>query len=80
MKASYGGLCLPAEPAQAQTPTVRPRTRQPVRQTFSYEEPALALRDLSFGYDPDRPVLRGVTFTVPRRRRKPSGIPTSARA
>jgi ATP-binding cassette subfamily B protein/ATP-binding cassette subfamily C protein len=61
-------LCLPAEPSPAQTPAVRARTRVPARQTVSYEEPALALRDLSFGYDPERPVLRGVTFTVPRRR------------
>lgn len=28
--------------------------------------PALELRDVWFGYDPDRPVLRGVSFTVPR--------------
>ncbi|MFI9580536.1 ABC transporter ATP-binding protein [Streptomyces sp. NPDC052236] len=62
-------LCLPAEPSPpAPRPTVRARTCQQARQTVSYEEPALALRDLSFGYDPDRPVLRGVTFTVPRRR------------
>ncbi|MBB1244310.1 ABC transporter ATP-binding protein [Streptomyces durbertensis] len=29
--------------------------------------PALALHDVCFGYEPGRPVLRGVTFTVPRR-------------
>ncbi|RST17915.1 ATP-binding cassette domain-containing protein [Streptomyces sp. WAC05374] len=29
--------------------------------------PALALCDVRFGYTPDRPVLRGVSFTVPRR-------------
>ncbi|MFE6526424.1 ABC transporter ATP-binding protein [Streptomyces sp. NPDC057794] len=31
------------------------------------EEPVLALRDVTFGYDPGRPVLRGVTLTVPHR-------------
>ncbi|MEY9988160.1 ABC-type multidrug transport system fused ATPase/permease subunit [Streptomyces sp. V4I8] len=60
-------LSLPAEPSQAQTPAARARTREAARQTVSYEEPALALRNLSFGYDPDRPVLRGVSFTVPHR-------------
>ncbi|MFG3505423.1 ABC transporter ATP-binding protein [Streptomyces sp. NPDC047821] len=29
--------------------------------------PALALCDVRFGYTPDRPVLRGVSFTVPHR-------------
>ncbi|MFF9033880.1 ABC transporter ATP-binding protein [Streptomyces sp. NPDC014892] len=47
-----------AERARVSDPAVRARPR---------EEPALALRGLTFGYDPDRPVLRGVTFTVPRR-------------
>ncbi|MEU0397190.1 ABC transporter ATP-binding protein [Streptomyces sp. NPDC006208] len=59
-------LSLPAEPSQ-QTPAVRACTREAARQTLSYQEPALALRNLSFGYDPDRPVLRGVSFTVPHR-------------
>ncbi|MDT0569928.1 ABC transporter ATP-binding protein [Streptomyces sp. DSM 3412] len=59
-------LSLPAEPSQ-ETPAVRARTREAVRRTVSYEEPALALRNLGFGYDPDRPVLRGVSFTVPHR-------------
>ncbi|ORT58285.1 ABC transporter ATP-binding protein [Streptomyces sp. CB03238] len=59
---------LPAEPARPRTPTVRVRTCEPARQAAAYEEPALALRDLTFGYDPDRPVLRGVTLTVPHRR------------
>ncbi|OKK02613.1 ABC transporter [Streptomyces sp. CB03234] len=61
-------LALPVEPSQAQMPAVRARTREPARQAAAYEEPALALRDLTFGYDPDRPVLRGVTLTVPHRR------------
>ncbi|UJV42424.1 MULTISPECIES: ABC transporter ATP-binding protein [unclassified Streptomyces] len=47
-----------AERVRVSDPAVRARPR---------EEPALALRGLTFGYDPDRPVLRGVTFTVPRR-------------
>ncbi|QKW54940.1 ABC transporter ATP-binding protein [Streptomyces buecherae] len=47
----------------------RARTREPARRGAAHEEPAaLALRDLDFGYDPSRPVLRGVTFSVPRRR------------
>ncbi|KOG41287.1 ABC transporter ATP-binding protein [Streptomyces decoyicus] len=57
-------LSLPAEPSQ-EAPAVRACTREPARRTDSYQEPALALRNLSFGYDPDRPVLRGVSFTVP---------------
>ncbi|MGX5182416.1 ABC transporter ATP-binding protein [Streptomyces avermitilis] len=60
-------LSLPAEPSQ-ETPTVRARTREPARQTVSYEKPALALRDIGFGYDPSRPVLRGLSFTAPHRR------------
>ncbi|MET9799633.1 ABC transporter ATP-binding protein [Streptomyces sp. NPDC006368] len=68
-------LRLPAEPpgphtrtrTPAPTPAVRARPREPARRTVPYDEPALALRDVSFGYDPDRPVLRGVTFAVPRR-------------
>ncbi|WP_327706947.1 ABC transporter ATP-binding protein [Streptomyces decoyicus] len=59
-------LSLPAEPSQ-EAPAVRAYTREPARRTASYQEPALALRNLSFGYDPDRPVLRGVSFTVPHR-------------
>ncbi|WP_434587186.1 ABC transporter ATP-binding protein [Streptomyces sp. A5-4] len=59
-------LSLPAEPSQAQTPA-RACTREPARQTLSHEKSALALRDLSFGYDPSRPVLRGISFTAPHR-------------
>ncbi|WP_406405136.1 ABC transporter ATP-binding protein/permease [Streptomyces sp. NBC_00879] len=61
-------LSLPAEPSQAQTPAARARTREAARPTVSYQEPALALRDLSFGYDPSRPVLRGISFTASHRR------------
>ncbi|MFI6033381.1 ABC transporter ATP-binding protein [Streptomyces sp. NPDC051315] len=38
----------------------RPAERVPAR-------PVLALRDVRFGYDPGRPVLRGVSFTVAQR-------------
>ncbi|MFF8610542.1 ABC transporter ATP-binding protein [Streptomyces sp. NPDC015346] len=50
------------------TPAARARARERGRPSVSYEEPALAVRDLTFGYDPAQPVLRGVTLTVPRRR------------
>ncbi|MFF7074463.1 ABC transporter ATP-binding protein [Streptomyces pseudovenezuelae] len=56
-------LSLPAEPCH-ETPTVRSCAREAIRRTVSYQEPALALRNLSFGYDPDRPVLRGVSFAA----------------
>ncbi|RRR76405.1 ABC transporter ATP-binding protein, partial [Streptomyces sp. RP5T] len=62
-------LTLPAEPCQ-ETPTLRSRPLEEVRRNGSCEEPeepALALRNLSFGYDPGRPVLRGVSFDVPHR-------------
>ncbi|WP_406483121.1 ABC transporter ATP-binding protein [Streptomyces platensis] len=36
-----------------------------VEQTGRGEAPALALHDVRFGYVPDRPVLNGVSFTVP---------------
>ncbi|MFF4399699.1 ABC transporter ATP-binding protein [Streptomyces sp. NPDC001480] len=66
-------LHLPVE----QTAPVRPghRTRPPdrVRPSATGERPAtgrpaLALDDVHFGYDPARPVLRGVSFTVAHRR------------
>ncbi|MFI9770177.1 ABC transporter ATP-binding protein [Streptomyces sp. NPDC052415] len=61
-------LALPIEGSPAERPAVRARTRrQAARPSVSPEEPALALRDVTFGYDPDRPVLRGVTLTVPYR-------------
>ncbi|MFF3484197.1 ABC transporter ATP-binding protein [Streptomyces sp. NPDC002701] len=58
-------LSLPAEPSEARTPTTRVGVREPRQRTVSYEKPALALRDLTFGYDPSRPVLRGISFTAP---------------
>ncbi|MEV2253900.1 ABC transporter ATP-binding protein [Streptomyces sp. NPDC050147] len=60
-------LNLPAEPSPPGRPTLRTPPREAARQAASYEEPALALRDLTFGYEPDRPVLGGVTFSVPHR-------------
>ncbi|GAA2922065.1 ABC transporter ATP-binding protein [Streptomyces enissocaesilis] len=60
-------LSLPAEPPQRETPAVWARTREPARQTVSPEEPVLALRDIGFGYVPDRPVLRGLSFSVAHR-------------
>ncbi|MET9322335.1 ABC transporter ATP-binding protein [Streptomyces sp. NPDC003038] len=57
-------LSLPAEPSHTRTPA-RACTPEPARPTASYEKPALALRNLSFGYDPSRPVLRGISFTAP---------------
>ncbi|MET9504322.1 ABC transporter ATP-binding protein [Streptomyces sp. NPDC006622] len=59
-------LSLPAEPSGTRTPAARVGLREPAQRTRSYEKPALALRDLTFGYDPSRPVLRGVSFTVPQ--------------
>ncbi|MFK4066822.1 ABC transporter ATP-binding protein [Streptomyces sp. NPDC029674] len=57
-------LRLPTEPAPPGRPPVRARTGE----ATSTEGNALELRDVTFGYDPDRPVLRGVTFAVPHRR------------
>lgn len=67
-------LTLPAEPTGPAGP--RASERAPTGQVRTpaapaaprREEPVLALRDLTFGYDPGRPVLRGVTLTVPHRR------------
>ncbi|GHE46239.1 putative ABC transporter ATP-binding protein [Streptomyces longispororuber] len=69
-------LSLPAEPTEPVKPSERPSS--PARPRWTAPEataaaqapdgtPALALHDVHFGYDPDRPVLRGLTFTVPRR-------------
>lgn len=62
-------LNLPAEPSHPgqRAVTVRTPPCEVARQAASCQEPALALRDLTFGYDPDRPVLGGVTFSVPHR-------------
>ncbi|MEU6775563.1 ABC transporter ATP-binding protein [Streptomyces sp. NPDC046759] len=52
-------LDLPVEPTGPADPPA-PRARMHV--------PALALEDVHFAYRPGRPVLRGVSFTVPQRR------------
>ncbi|MEV7080176.1 ABC transporter ATP-binding protein [Streptomyces sp. NPDC093516] len=64
----------PAEPAERTGPAGPAGSAGPVRPLASpragtavavpREEPVLALRDVTFGYDPARPVLRGVTLTV----------------
>ncbi|MBD0742626.1 ABC transporter ATP-binding protein [Streptomyces sp. CBMA152] len=53
---------LPTEPEQPTTTCSIAHTRPASQPTA-----ALALRDVHFGYEPDRPVLRGVSFTVPHR-------------
>ncbi|MEU7283228.1 ABC transporter ATP-binding protein [Streptomyces sp. NPDC045431] len=60
-------LTLEAEPDEPSTAKCRvtPRTPPPAE---AAPPPVLALRDVRFGYDPARPVLRGVTLTVPPRR------------
>ncbi|MFD8518995.1 ABC transporter ATP-binding protein [Streptomyces capillispiralis] len=57
----HTGPAVPATRAPART---RPRLEAP----RGSEPPALALHNVRFGYDPDRPVLRGVSFTVAPRR------------
>ncbi|MFI2758915.1 ABC transporter ATP-binding protein [Streptomyces echinatus] len=61
-------LRLPVEPTAPQIPKDRAPTLRPTRPSGSREQPVLALRDVHFGYDPQRPVLRGVSFAVPKRR------------
>ncbi|MEU6391727.1 ABC transporter ATP-binding protein [Streptomyces sp. NPDC046939] len=60
-------LRLPAEPTAPRTPRAPVRTRPPAGPSDTPEQPALTLRDVRFGYHPDRPVLRGVSFTVAHR-------------
>ncbi len=57
-------LRLPVEPTAPRRPAVRSGAARP---TAAPEPPALALRGVRFGYDPGRPVLRDVSFTVARR-------------
>ncbi|MET9955897.1 ABC transporter ATP-binding protein [Streptomyces sp. NPDC006339] len=60
----------PARPGPGRPYGARTRVvpREPRRRDDRPAAPsALDLRDVHFGYDPDRPVLRGVSFTVPRR-------------
>ncbi|MFJ8469810.1 ABC transporter ATP-binding protein [Streptomyces swartbergensis] len=60
-------LRLPVEPTAPRAPRVHAHTPPPARPSTPLEQPALALRDVRFGYDPDRPVLRGVSFAVAQR-------------
>jgi ATP-binding cassette subfamily B protein/ATP-binding cassette subfamily C protein len=60
-------LRLPVEPTAPLIPRVRAHPPRPARPSASAEQPALALRDVRFGYDPARPVLRGVSFAVAHR-------------
>ncbi|MFD7340265.1 ABC transporter ATP-binding protein [Streptomyces violascens] len=57
-------LALPEEPTGSPRPSARPR--QP-RQDAARPADALALREVHFGYLPGRPVLRGVSLSVPHR-------------
>ncbi|MFG2142938.1 ABC transporter ATP-binding protein [Streptomyces sp. NPDC048696] len=68
---------LPAEPeppahtiAAGATTTRSPEPARPASHPaapLSQPTAALTLRDVHFGYEPDRPVLRGVSFIVPHR-------------
>lgn len=60
-------LRLPVEPPAPRIPGVRAHTYTPTKPSAPLQAPALALRDVHFGYDPDRPVLRGVSFAVAHR-------------
>ncbi|MFI1767374.1 ABC transporter ATP-binding protein [Streptomyces sp. NPDC020800] len=58
-------LRLAVEPSAPRMPGERTPTTWP---TGTRGHPALALHDVHFSYDPQRPVLRGVSFAVPHRR------------
>lgn len=61
----------PAGHAEGSSARRATHPRTPVRKTpprDDDEKPALALEDVWFGYDPGRPVLRGVSLSVPHRR------------
>ncbi|WP_327730877.1 ABC transporter ATP-binding protein/permease [Streptomyces sp. NBC_00487] len=60
-------LCLPVEPTAPLVARIPAPTRRPAGPVTCPEQPALALHDVHFGYDPERPVLRGVSFTVAHR-------------
>ncbi|MEV3987691.1 ABC transporter ATP-binding protein [Streptomyces sp. NPDC049837] len=75
-------LALPAEPTQPDLapaleqrrseadagPAARTDARPPIATDKGQDEAAaLTVHNVCFGYDPDRPVLRGVSFTVPHR-------------
>ncbi|MGY5129106.1 ABC transporter ATP-binding protein [Streptomyces nigrescens] len=61
-------LALPAEPAQRDTTAVGGPPLRRAKEPETGGAPPLALRDVHFGYGPDRPVLRGVSFVVPHGR------------
>ncbi|MFR0357704.1 ABC transporter ATP-binding protein [Streptomyces sediminimaris] len=61
-------LRLTAEPTAHRGIGDRVPTAGPAGPSPARECPALALRGVHFAYDPRRPVLRGVSFTVPHRR------------
>ncbi|CAM5519809.1 ABC transporter ATP-binding protein [Streptomyces griseomycini] len=63
-------LRLPVEHTGPSVPAARARARTRTRPEApaAAGRAALALRDVRFGYAPDRPVLRGVSFTVAPRR------------
>ncbi|MFE2216042.1 ABC transporter ATP-binding protein [Streptomyces canus] len=60
-------LRLPVEPTAPRIPRVPLATPPPAGPSDTPEQPALALRDVRFGFAPDRPVLRGVSFDVAHR-------------
>ncbi|MFI1739704.1 ABC transporter ATP-binding protein [Streptomyces sioyaensis] len=74
---ALGLAAEPVEPVEAVEPAesveraasdvcvARAAVPRRVERTRRGETPALALRDVHFGYVPDRPVLNGVSFTVP---------------
>ncbi len=62
-------LELPVEPSEPDPVKPEPRpVAGPVNGDGDPAVPALALKDIWFGYRPDRHVLRGVRLTVPHRR------------
>ncbi|MFF7393677.1 ABC transporter ATP-binding protein [Streptomyces scabiei] len=61
-------LRLPVEPTTPQKPKGPAPAPRPTGPSGTREHPVLALHDVHFGYDPERPVLRGVSFAVPQRR------------
>ncbi|MEU6591657.1 ABC transporter ATP-binding protein [Streptomyces sp. NPDC046881] len=60
-------LRLPVEPTAPRNPGGPPSAPRATGRSGTSGRPALALRDVHFGYDPERPVLRGVSFAVPQR-------------
>ncbi|MEV7072446.1 ABC transporter ATP-binding protein [Streptomyces sp. NPDC093990] len=60
-------LRLPVEPTAPRVPRDPVPASPPAGPAGTREQPALTLRDVHFGYDPDRPVLRGVSFSVAHR-------------